>query len=80
MIGGLIQFALNTAVVVVLGLIAAIVFVIVWPFWYIRRRRAWERRPEVALELLNQRYALGEIGRNEYLQNRDIILAAQIGD
>jgi uncharacterized membrane protein len=53
------------------------VFVIAWPFWYIRRRRARERRPEIALEVLNQRYALGEIGRSEYLQNRDDILAAQ---
>ena len=55
-----------------------IVFVIAWPFWYIRRRYARERRPEIALEVLNQRYALGEIGRSEYLQNRDDILAAQV--
>jgi hypothetical protein len=66
------------SVVVVLAVIATIVFVIAWPFWYIRRRRARERRPEIALEVLNQRYALGEIGRSEYLQNRDDILAAQV--
>ena len=53
-------------------------FVIAWPFWYIRRWRARERRPEIALEVLNQRFALGEIGRSEYLQNRDDILAAQV--
>jgi hypothetical protein len=47
-------------------------------FLVIRRRRARERRPEIALEVLNQRYALGEIGRSEYLQNRDDILAAQV--
>jgi uncharacterized membrane protein len=78
MIGALIHIVLNTAVVVVLAVISAIVFVVAWPFWYIRRRRARERRPEIALEALNQRYALGEIGRSEYLQNRDDILAAQV--
>jgi uncharacterized membrane protein len=78
MIGALTHIVSNTAVVVVLAVIATIVFVIAWPFWYIRRRRARERRPEIALEVLNQRYALGEIGRSEYLQNRDDILAAQV--
>ena len=78
MIGALIHIVLNTALVVVLAVIATIVFVIAWPFWYIRRRRARERCPEIALEVLNQRYALGEIGRSEYLQNRDDILAAQV--
>ena len=78
MIGALIHVVLNTALVVVLAVIATIVFVIAWPFWCIRRRRARERRPEIALEVLNQRYALGEIGRSEYLQNRDDILAALV--
>ena len=78
MIGALIHIVLDTALVVVLAVIATIVFVIAWPFWYIRRRRARERCPEIALEVLNQRYALGEIGRSEYLQNRDDILAAQV--
>jgi uncharacterized membrane protein len=78
MIGALIHIVLNTLLVVVLAVIATIVFVIAWPFWYIRRRRARERCPEIALEVLNQRYALGEIGRSEYLQNRDDILAAQV--
>ena len=78
MIGALIHIVLNTALVSVLAVIATIVFVIAWPFWYIRRRRARERCPEIALEVLNQRYALGEIGRSEYLQNRDDILAAQV--
>jgi uncharacterized membrane protein len=78
MIGALIHIVLDTAFVVVLAVSATIVFVIAWPFWYIRRRRARERCPEIALEVLNQRYALGEIGRSEYLQNRDDILAAQV--
>jgi uncharacterized membrane protein len=78
MIGALIHIVLNTALIVVLVVIATIVFVIAWPFWYIRRRRDRERRPEIALEVLNQRYALGEIGRSEYLQNRDDILAEQV--
>ena len=51
MIGALIHIVLNTALVVVLAVIATIVFVIAWPFWYIRRRRARERRPEIALEV-----------------------------
>ena len=79
MVRGLIHIVLNTVFVVVFAVIATIVFVIAWPFWYIRRRRARERRPEMALEVLNQRYALGEIGRSEYLRNRDDILAAQLG-
>jgi uncharacterized membrane protein len=80
MIRTLIQFALMTTSAIVLAVIATIVFVIAWPVWYIRRRRARERRPEIALEALNKRYALGDIGRNEYLQNRDDILAAmQLG-
>jgi len=69
-----------TTSAIVLAVIATIVFLIAWPVWYIRRRRARARRPEIALEALNKRYALGDIGRNEYLQNRDDILAAmQLG-
>jgi hypothetical protein len=34
-------------------------------------------RAGIALEALNQRYALGDIDRTGYLQNRDDILAAQ---
>jgi uncharacterized membrane protein len=78
MIGALIHIVLNTAFVVVLAVIATIAFLIAWPFWYIRRRRAREQRPEIVLEVLNQRYALGELGRSEYLQNRDNILFAQV--
>jgi uncharacterized membrane protein len=78
MIGALIHVVLDTAFVVVLAVIATIVFVIAWPFWYIRRRLDRARRPEIALEVLNRRYARGEIGRSEYLQNRDDILAAQV--
>jgi hypothetical protein len=40
MIGALIHFVWNTAFVVVFAVIAIVVFVIAWPFWYIRRRRA----------------------------------------
>jgi uncharacterized membrane protein len=77
MIGTLINIVLSAGLVVVLAIIATIVLVIAWPFWYIRRWRARQRRPEIALEVLNKRYALGNIGRSEYLQNRDDILAAQ---
>ena len=55
MVRGLIHIVLNTVFVVVFAVIATIVFVIAWPFWYIRRRRARERCPEIALEVLNQR-------------------------
>jgi uncharacterized membrane protein len=62
----------------VLALIATILIVpglgIVGTLWYMRRR-ARQRSPEIALEALNQRYAVGDIGRTEYLQNRDNILA-----
>jgi uncharacterized membrane protein len=81
MISALINIALISAKAI-LALIATILIVpglgIAATVWYIRRRRARERRPEIALEVLNQRYALGEIGRSEYLQNRDDILAAQV--
>ena len=79
MIGKLIHIALITAKAV-LALIATILIVpglgIVGTLWYMRRRRARKLRPQIALEALNQRYALGDIGRTEYLQNRDDILAA----
>ena len=78
MIDALIHFVLNTAFVVVFAPIATIVFLIAWPFLYIRRRLVRARRPEIALDVLNQRYARGEISRSEYLQNRDDILAAQV--
>ena len=77
MIRTLFHIALMTASVVVLvvsAAIAAILIVIAWPLWYIRRRRAREQRPQIALEVLNRRYALGEIDRTEYLQTRDDIL------
>ena len=45
--------------------------------WYMRRRRTRKLRPQIALEAFNLRYAVGEISRTEYLQNRDYILAAQ---
>ena len=65
----------------VLALIATILIVpglgIAATVWYMRRWRARELRPQIELEPLNQRYALGDIGRTEYLQNRDDILATQ---
>src|SRR6476469_8715157 len=80
MISALINIALISAKAV-LALIATILIVpglgIAATFWYMRRRRARQLRPQIALEALNQRYALGDIGRTEYLQNRDDILAAQ---
>ena len=78
MIGALIHFVLNTAFVVILAVVVTIVFVVTWPFWYIRRWRERARRPENVLEVLNERYARGEISRSEYLQNRDDILATEV--
>jgi uncharacterized membrane protein len=81
---GMISALINTALIsakAVLVLIAAILIVpglgIAAMVWYMRRWRARKLRPQIALEALNQRYALGDIGRTEYLQNRDDILAAQ---
>jgi uncharacterized membrane protein len=80
MISAVIHIALISAKAV-LALIATIVIVpgvgIAATVWYMRRWRARELRPQIALEAINQRYALGEIGRTEYLRNRDDILAAQ---
>jgi len=39
-----------TTSAIVLTVIATIVFVIAWPVWYIRWRRAREQCPEIALE------------------------------
>jgi uncharacterized membrane protein len=64
----------SVVVLVVSAVIATILIVIAWPLWYIRRRRAREQSPQIALEVLNRRYALGEIDRTEYLQTRDDIL------
>ena len=50
MIGALIHFILNTAFVVVLAVVVAIVFVISWPFLYIRRRLVRARRPRLRLK------------------------------
>ena len=62
---GWIDFVI-AAILIVPGLgIAAMV-------WYMRRWRARKLRPQIALEALNQRYALGDIGRTEYLQTEMI--------
>jgi hypothetical protein len=79
MTSALINIALISAKAA-LALIATILIVpglgIAATVWYMRRWRARKLRPEIALEALNQRYALSEIGRSEYLQDRDDILAA----
>jgi hypothetical protein len=79
MIRTLMHIALTTAKAV-LAIIATILIVpglgIAGTIWYLRRRRARKLRPQIALEALNLSYALGDIGRTEYLQNRDDILAA----
>jgi hypothetical protein len=80
MIRTLIHIALVTASAV-LAVIATMLIVpglaIACILWYMGRRRARKLRPQIALEALNQRYALGDIRRTEYLQNRDDFLAAQ---
>jgi uncharacterized membrane protein len=80
LLGQAIHIALITAKAV-LALIAAILIIpglgIAATVWYMRRRRAHKQRPQIALEVLNRRYALGEIARSEYLQYRDDILVAQ---
>jgi hypothetical protein len=80
MMNTLIHIALISAKAL-LALLATILIVpglgIAATVWYIRRRRARKLRPQIAFEALNQRYALGDIGRTEYLKNRDDILAAQ---
>jgi len=81
---GMISALINIASISAKAALALIATILIVPglgiaatVWYMRRRRARKLRPEIALEALNQRYALGEIGRSEYLQNRDDILAAQ---
>jgi uncharacterized membrane protein len=80
MIGTLVHIALITAKAV-LAVIAIILIVpglgIAGTLWYMRHRRARKLHPQIALEALNQSYALGDVSRTEYLQNRDNILAAQ---
>src|SRR5262245_22248489 len=80
MISALINIVLISAKAV-LAIIATILIVpglgIAATVWYVRRRRAHKLLPQIALEALNQRYALGDIGRTEYLLNRDEFLAAQ---
>ena len=50
-----------------------IVAVVVWLAWMAVRGRDGAARGESALEVLNKRYARGEIGRDEYEQKkRDI--------
>ena len=54
------------------GIILAIVGLVVW---YVRRaadsRGAVESRPRSACELLEERYARGELSREEFLQTRE---------
>ena len=78
MIDALIHFLLNTAFVVVFAPIATIVFLIAFAFLVHPTPARPCATPEIALDVLNQSYARGEISRSEYLQNRDDILAAQV--
>ena len=68
MISALIHIALISAKAV-LALIATILIVpglgIAATVWYIRRWRARKLRPQIALEALNQRYAVGDISRTD---------------
>jgi uncharacterized membrane protein len=81
---GMIRTLIHIALVTASAVLAVIATMLIVPglaiaciLWYMGRRRARKLRPQIALEALNQRYALGDIGRTEYLQNRDDILAAQ---
>jgi uncharacterized membrane protein len=81
---GMIRTLIHIALVTASAVLAVIATILIVPglaiaciLWYMGRRRARKLRPQIALEALNQRYALGDIGRTEYLQNRDDILAAQ---
>jgi putative membrane protein len=50
-----------------------IIAVVVWLSWFARRGRETSPHSESALDVLNKRYARGEIGREEYEQKkRDI--------
>ncbi len=50
-----------------------VVAVVIWLVWMAGRGRDSAARGESALEVLNKRYASGEIGREEYEQKkRDI--------
>jgi uncharacterized membrane protein len=80
----LVQQAIHFGLIAAKAALALIVVILIVPglgiaatVWYMRRRRARKLRPHIALEALNRRYALGDISRTEYLQNRDDILAAQ---
>jgi hypothetical protein len=80
MISALINIALISAKAV-LVLIAAILIVpglgIAAMVWYMRRWRARKLRPQIALEALNQRYALGDIGQTKYLAALMIAVAVR---
>ena len=80
----LVQQAIHFGLIAAKAALALIVVILIVPglgiaatVWYMRRRRARRQRPQIALDALNRRYALGDISRTEYLQNRDDILAAQ---
>jgi uncharacterized membrane protein len=80
----LLHHAIHIALITAKAVLAIIAIILIVPglgiaatVWYMRRRRARKLRPQIALEALNRRYALGDISRTEYLQHRDDILAAQ---
>ena len=56
-----------------MGLWWIVVVAVVWFVWMFGRGRDGAARDESALEVLNKRYARGEIGRDEYERTkRDI--------
>ncbi len=60
--------------ILIIGIIVAIVFWYAQHRWRNRVRKAAIWRETAGLEVLAQRYARGEIGRDEYVQKRDDIL------
>jgi hypothetical protein len=75
MIRSLLHIALTTVLAAVLAVMTIVLIVglaIAGPLWYVQRRRLRELRPEIALEGLNQRYALGDIGRTALWSKTDL--------
>ncbi|MBI4497466.1 MAG: SHOCT domain-containing protein [Chloroflexi bacterium] len=64
------------AVLFWLLLLGGLVLLVVWLVQQVTQRAAPEVRPRSALELLEQRYARGEIDREEYLARRQDLTQA----
>src|SRR6476646_3222925 len=75
MIRSLLHIALTTVLAAVLAVMTIVLIVglaIAGPLWYVQRRRVRELRPQIALEALNQRYALGDIWRTDIWRTETI--------